>query len=369
MHVLLVTREFPPDIVGGVSYHAHNLAEALKKAGNRVTVLCSRTGDRYDNSTEGIPGVKVKRLKCRRRVSPRVWFDRAVKSYLATEPNWLDSIDVVHSHEYIRFNQTPINQPIIQKVHFNLSRKFRFFPFERYSPIVQPIIKIALRQGIRPIESRLERQAFRDADGVIFVSELANRIQGQEMSIHSPTTVVHNGVDTDRFSPCADTQDSYFLFVGGRQHRKGYKTVREAFVRTDNQLRIIGSERPSDTESHSNIQFIKNIEQSRMADLYRNARALVHPAVYEPFGNVILESLACGTPVITSQPDSCGASEILTDDVAIKIKSESPSELQAVTNNFTKKCFDSKACRKLAEQYKWDRVAEQTMEFAHSLVD
>jgi len=367
MHVLLVTREFPPHVVGGVAYHAYNLAKGLTASGHRVTVLSSTAGDQADTGFDGLPGVDVRRLDCHRRGSPRFWFDRAVQSHLTPVPAWLDDIDLIHSHEYVRFNRTPVTQPVVQKIHFNLERKFDYFSVEQYPAPVRPIVRSALERGIRPLESKLERRALSGADGIVFISELTREIQRQTTGVEQPSTVIHNGVDTERFSPTAGTDDSYFLFVGGRQTRKGHETVREAFAETDRSLRIAGATPPPDADPASNIEYLGFVEQSELPALYANACALVHPAAYEPFGNVVLESLACGTPVIVSGPAHCGAAEILTDEVARIVPPSDSAILTDTVVDFDKTNYTPEACRQLAERYSWTTVAEQTAAFAASI--
>lgn len=369
MHILLVSREFPPNVVGGVAYHTYNLARTLNAAGHRVTVLSSTAGDYDDSDHVALPDVNVVRLDCRQRASPRVWFDRAVRSHLATEPAWLEDVDVIHSHEYIQFGRTSVDQPVIQKIHFNLSRKFEFFPFEQYSVAVRPFIRVALAYGIRPLESCLERRALAGVDGLIFISNLTRRVQRQETGIERPATIVHNGVDTERFNVGPESDGSYFLFVGGNQVRKGYQTIIDAFASTDIPIRVAGTAQPPGGESLSNVEFLGYVKQSRLPDLYQDARALVHPARYEPFGNIILESLACGTPVIVTDSAHCGASEILTEDVSQTVPPGDPIELRQTIETFNTGEYDSQICRKLATQYTWMGVAEQTVEFAQSLAE
>ncbi|WP_276272967.1 glycosyltransferase family 4 protein [Haloarcula litorea] len=369
MHVLLVAREFPPDVVGGVAYHAYNLARALIETGHRVTVLSSTAGDYADETHATLPEVDVVRLDCRKHVSPRAWFDRAVRSALAAKPPWLDDIDVVHSHEYIQFGRLSLVQPVVQKIHFNLGRKFDFFPFRRYPAPVRPFVRAGLSHGVRPLERRVERNALASADGLVFVSDLTKRIQEQDTGFSGPTTVVHNGVDTEQFSPGPESYGSYFLFVGGDQARKGYETVVDAFAATERPLRIAGTTRPAGDKTPSNVEFLGYVEQSRLPELYRGARALVHPAQYEPFGNIVLESLACATPVVVTGPDHCGSAEVLTDEVARIVPPGDPVVLGDAIESFDASAYSPRACRQLAEQYTWESVADQTLQFARSLIE
>ena len=59
------------------------------------------------------------------------------------------------------------------------------------------------------------------------------------------------------------------------------------------------------------VTFAGMLSQDRLADLYREADALVHPTFYDPFPRVVIEALACGCPVVISE--RCGAAEIITE--------------------------------------------------------
>ena len=103
-----------------------------------------------------------------------------------------------------------------------------------------------------------------------------------------------------------------FAFVSASHKRKGLDILLKAFeslVNHDVLLLIAGY--PAITSDLPNVRFLGFLESP--AIIYHLADFTVHPARYEPYGQIISESLACDTPVIVS--DRVGAKEIVTPDV------------------------------------------------------
>ena len=109
----------------------------------------------------------------------------------------------------------------------------------------------------------------------------------------------------------------YFVFVSSGHKRKGLRLLLDIFKELEAekyQLIIAGT--PTIYTTIKNIKYIGFIEDA--SELYVAADYTIHPAVYEPFGQIISESLACGTPVIVSE--MVGAAEVLGDKDGIVVK-------------------------------------------------
>lgn len=123
-------------------------------------------------------------------------------------------------------------------------------------------------------------------------------------------SVVHLGIDLNRF--CPDTQkgeDDRFrvLFVGAIGQRKGIKYLLESYKRLalpKSELvfagKILGSGKPFHKYSHL-FRHEKYIEPSLLPNFYRRGSVFVLPGVYDALGQVIIEAMACGLPVIVSE--------------------------------------------------------------------
>ncbi len=142
--------------------------------------------------------------------------------------------------------------------------------------------------------------------------------------------ILPNGVDTEAFDPDGRQGDrraweqalgipasaSVLLFVGTNFHLKGLDLALAALPRLrKSHLLVVGGDRADGFERVAGqlgvadrVHFLG--VSSRLDALYRAADALVHPTRYDPFANVCLEALACGTPVVTT--DRNGVADLLT---------------------------------------------------------
>ena len=91
--------------------------------------------------------------------------------------------------------------------------------------------------------------------------------------------------------------------------RKGLGMLAEIMKSvSDKEIIFLVAGKPTPGLGLKNVKELGFVENSR--DVYKLADFLIHPAVYEPFGQIIAEALACGLPVLIS--DRCGASEIVS---------------------------------------------------------
>ncbi len=143
--------------------------------------------------------------------------------------------------------------------------------------------------------------------------------------------VIHNGIDLNHFSRsteiqrvCTRTQlgllpdDPVLISVGSGFYRKGVATTLQALSETPAwKLIIVG--RDKEQKRYQNLcdelglgrrVFFVGVQQD-VRPFYAAADLLAHPAMYDPFPNVVLEAMASGVGVITS--DKCGASEVIEE--------------------------------------------------------
>jgi glycosyltransferase-like protein len=176
-----------------------------------------------------------------------------------------------------------------------------------------------------------QTRSITEADELFVVSELwQSRIMAE---FGRASARVGNGVDTERFSNIARALDQQvrnqhgingnpiLLSVGGVEERKNSLRILEAFrqllrIHRDARLVIAGGASlldhaayrrqfdaliAADSELNRAVVCLGPVPDSDMPSLYRMADALVFPSVKEGFGLVVLEAMACGTPVVTSQ--------------------------------------------------------------------
>jgi glycosyltransferase involved in cell wall biosynthesis len=178
------------------------------------------------------------------------------------------------------------------------------------------------------------KRACHRASVVLTVSEFS-RSRIIAWSGVSPEKVfkVSNGVDPGFHPGVIPYQPAfpYILCVGNRKgHKNEVRTV-EAFAQSniDPEIHLLFSGSPTPQLSDSierncvrmRVQFAGFVPSEQLPSLYRGARALVFASLYEGFGLPVLEAMACGTPVVTSNttslPEVAGDAALLVDPTSV----------------------------------------------------
>lgn len=212
------------------------------------------------------------------------------------------SFDIIHNHMYPEY-----------------------LPLLALSSLKTPLLTTVHSQMVSETASVL--RAFPQAQ-LVAISQMAKRLSGREMH------VVHNSVDVDLFTPSQGAKD-YLLCVGRMSKAKdaqgnyldpkGIGTAIKVAQMTGERLKIVGNvEDPKFFETlvkphlNDNIEFIGKVasEQTltrvQMVELFKGAKAFINAINWEePFGLVMAEALACGTPVVAF--DRGAVSEIVVD--------------------------------------------------------
>jgi UDP-glucose:(heptosyl)LPS alpha-1,3-glucosyltransferase len=209
----------------------------------------------------------------------------------------------------------------------------------------------------------------------------------------SATAVVPDGVDVQRFSPQhrdrdrdvtrkelgLTDKDKAVLFVGNSWGRKGLSTAIEAISgpgQAETHLIVVGQGRRSAFTENLPAELTERIvfAGSHGADVerfYAAADVFILPTLYEPFGLVILEALACGVPSIVSA--SAGAAEWLEDGdnvVLLQNPSDGAEARTALLSITSDPAFAAKLAtngRKVAEALEWSAIANQILAASASL--
>lgn len=169
----------------------------------------------------------------------------------------------------------------------------------------------------------------------------------------------------------------YYLAMGDFAPRKNIITTIKAYsslpwrVRNKYPLKIIASTNcsaekfrlfASKTKAISNIKIMVNISKHKLITLYKKALVFVFPSLYEGFGLPILEAMACGCPVITS---NYGAMKEVAGKAAIFVN---PNSVISVERAMTKIIGNTKLRSSLinkgrvrARRFSWEKTAKETL--------
>jgi len=238
--------------------------------------------------------------------------------------------------------------------------------------------------------SRNSRYATHRADKIIAISKSTKRDLIDLYKVKKEKIeVVYPGVD-EIFSPQKEEEilkirkkyslkKTYFLFIGSLKPIKNLPRIIEAFAifSKENkgfQLVLSGSNFWFDKKIEKTIKKfklerkIKNlgyVKRKDLPSLYCGAQAFVSPSLYEGFGMPILEAMACGTPVITSNVSSMPE---VVGEAAIKVDPLKTMEIANALKKIVKrKKFFSKQGLIQAKKFSWKKFARNVLKIMNNL--
>jgi len=150
-------------------------------------------------------------------------------------------------------------------------------------------------------------------------------------------------------------EGDYVLSVGTLEPRKNLARVVEAAQRAGVELRVVGAEGWGGVKVDG---WVGRVSDEELAALYRGARCVVYPSLYEGFGLPVLEAMACGTPVVTSRG---GATEEVGGDAVVLVDPLETTAIAAGIENALGRRDELRAKGlERAQAFSWDRVARDT---------
>jgi len=224
---------------------------------------------------------------------------------------------------------------------------------------------------IRLYYATVLKRACRRAASILTISEFT-RAQIVEWSGVPPEKVynVSCGVDPT-YRPEGDSYGlpfPYLLCVTNRKRHKNEFRVVEAFARSglaaEIPLVFTGNSTPELAgciERHrvtSRVHFTGLVPEAKLPSLYRGAEALVFPSLYEGFGLPLVEAMACGTPVLTSNitamPETAGDAALLVDPTSVEQIAAAMGQI--VSDTFLRQQLREKGLAR-ATQFPWTRTS------------
>jgi alpha-maltose-1-phosphate synthase len=404
MRIAILTNEYPPNVYGGAGVHVEYLARelaVLDHGRHRVDVLSfgEQREDRGSLHVTGVlPPVHLHSEDPRHaKLFATLLQDLVMSGRLA-------ECDIVHCHTWYTHLAGAIGHflsaiPLVLTTH----------SLEPHRPWKAEQLGTAY-----DVSSWIERVAYQIADGVIAVSEsMRQDVQALYGVPVSRIRVIHNGIDVREYrrtpDPAAllqfgiDPDAPFVLFVGRITRQKGIMHLVNAIRYFQPGVQVvlcagapdtpeIASEMAAAVQSaindggHPIFWISEMLPRHRLITLYTHAAVFVCPSVYEPFGIINLEAMACETPVVAS--DVGGIPEVVEHGetgllVPIEVANKSAVEpldpeqfsrdLAAAVNALLqdpvrRASMGRHARMRVEEHFSWTSIARQTLTFYEEVI-
>ena len=318
MRIAQLTNEYPPHVYGGAGVHIEYLSRELALAEDRahdVQVLCFGE-QRVEEGNLRVQGVAPKADLPARDPRHARLLDALVRDLAMVGA--VDAPDIVHCHTWYSHLAGALARPLT-----GARLVLTTHSLEPHRPW-----KVEQLGKAYDATTWIERTAYRNADGVVAVSQ-AMKADVQALYGVDPqrVRVIHNGIDPGEYRPRLDPEGlralgvdpevPIVLFVGRITRQKGILHLVRAIRHLRPGVQVVLCAGAPDTpeigaEMAALVDDVKRdapvpvvwipemLPKDRIISLYSHAAVFVCPSVYEPFGIINLEAMACEIPVVAS---------------------------------------------------------------------
>ena len=400
MRVGLFTREYPPQVYGGAGVHVDYLSRELAKE-IEVEVHCwgpqnsdeanlhVRGAEPWSEITEGTEGKFKGALEA--------------MSLNLTQVKALQGIDIVHTHTWY-----------VSMAGF-LAKKLYGVPFVLTTHSLEPLRAWKAEQlgSGYAMSSWMERTAILDADAIVAVSKgtKADILRAYPEVDPERIHVIYNGIDLAEYQKTSDTTAlvefgvdlavPYILFVGRITRQKGVTHLVDAIRHLPADTQVVLCAGAPDTPEiaaemrqmvdearrhHPRIVWIeKMVTKPQAIQLYSNCQVFCCPSVYEPFGIINLEAMACRAPVVASAVG--GIKEVVVEgetgylvpfdqDPVTSFPTDPEKFARDLAARLNQMLQDPEKCRQFGDAgrkrvediFSWTAIAHQTIELYERLI-
>jgi starch synthase len=403
MRVGLITREYPPNVYGGAGVHVEYLSRELAKK-IEVEVHC------WGNQCDDFHNLHVRGLEPPSGITgdSSQKFKGAVDALALNlaQLKELSAIELVHTHTWYA------------SMAGFLTKKLYNIPFVLTTHSLEPLRAWKAEQlgSGYALSSWMERTAILDADAIIAVSNgtKADIMKAYPEVQHERIHVIYNGIDLDEYRYTeditalkkygVDPARPYVLFVGRITRQKGVTHLVDAIPHMPPGTQVVLCAGAPDTpeiaaEMRQKIEAVRRgtldaeiiwidqmITKGEAIQLYSHCAVFCCPSVYEPFGIINLEAMACKAAVVASATG--GILEVVVEgetghlvpfdpDPKTTFPADPAKFARALAAQVTDLLEDpakakryGEAGRKRAEEkFAWSQVADQTIALYRKLIN
>lgn len=399
MKVLYFTNEYPPHIYGGAGVHIEYLSREMAKLTD-VEVRCY--GDQKPDASAKIPATGYESK------SPYESVPTGLQSIFKTLDRDLQMVgqnidaDVVHCHTWYTHMAG-----IWAKLNYGIPLVITTHSLEPLRPWKREQLG-----GGYDFSCWVEKMAIEMADAVIAVSN-GTKADVEKLFNVKPERmkVVYNGIDTEEYKKTDsvenitrfgfDPKKPYVLFVGRITRQKGIIHLVNAIKYINPDIPVVLCAGAPDTpeikvemenafkeasKGRNNVYWISEmVSNQAKIELYSHAGLFCCPSIYEPFGIINLEAMACETPVVASAVG--GIPEVVVDGVTgklVNLKQMDHTPFEPIDpDKFSRDLADGinnlwgnmelrnkmaiAGRKRVEETFSWTSIAKQTLELYKSL--
>ncbi|HDD64209.1 MAG TPA: glycosyltransferase family 1 protein [Thermoprotei archaeon] len=376
----MLTWEYPPRIVGGISRHCMGLSRALARAGVDVHVITLEFPGA--KGYEEVDGVKVYRVRVEiGNPNFLTWvfiFNHFMEKQVGMLLQSGCSFDIIHVHDWLT---TPAGIALKHIMDRRLVLTMHSTEIGRSTTLDNPDAYT---------KDSIEWWGTYEASAVIAVSsslrwEIINHFKVPEWKVYA----LPNGIDLDRFKVNVDRNsvrmrwgiplDAPLIVALGRlTSQKGFQHLIPAFAKIlhkypNARLIIIGDGwMRGELESiawslgvRDKVIFTGFIGDREVVEILKSGDVMVIPSVYEPFGITALEGMAAGIPVVVSSVG--GLREIVEHEKdGVWVYPANPDSIawgidRVLSDPGFANYIRRNAFNKVASKYSWDSIARETI--------
>jgi starch synthase len=405
LRVAQLTNEYPPHVYGGAGVHIEYLSRELAAAeggANHVQVL-SFGEQRVDEGNLRVQGVMPGPLPAVRDPRHARLMDALLRDLAMVGA--VDAPDIVHCHTWYTHLGGLLAKPLT-----GARLVLTTHSLEPHRPW-----KVEQLGSAYDVTTWIEGTAYRNADGIVAVSQ-AMKADVQNLYGVDPSRVrvIHNGIDPAEYGPRdqpdvlralgVDPEVPIVLFVGRITRQKGILHLVRAIPRFRPGVQVVLCAGAPDTpeigagmaalvdevKRDASVPVVwipEMLSKEKVIALYAHAAVFVCPSVYEPFGIINLEAMACETPVVASAvggipeivvPGETGILVPIEAEGGGSVEPRDPAAFSRALADAVNELMDdpdrrarmgSAARERVLAHFSWRAIAQQTLAFYRDLLD
>lgn len=381
LKVTIFTNEFPPNIYGGAGVHVDYLTKELSKLMD-VDVRCFGEQNTSLNNMN-VRGYREWEILKKDSIDKlqKVLGPLSIDVAMVKDPI---TSDIVHCHTWYTFMAG-----FLAKMLYDIPLVVTIHSLEP----LRPWKKEQLGNGYH-LSTWMEKTGVEAADRIIAVSNDSKKDIMKCYNVpEDKIEVIYNGIDLNQYKKTGvniarkkyGIDGRYILFVGRISRQKGIIHLIDAVKYLPQDVKVVLCASSPDTEEikmemeekvklYPNIIWIdKMVTKEEIIELYSNAEVFVCPSIYEPFGIINLEAMACNTPVVASATG--GIKEVVVDgETGFLVEPGNPEDLaehikKLLDDRELAATFGANGRKRVEEMFSWESIAKKTYDMYEDVIE